>query len=187
MSIARVDRAARVRRALVELVAEHGLHGAGMNAIARRAGVATGTAYVHYQSKEELLLEAYREVKRDLSQASVSATGLPGAPASRFAAIWKALYLHLAEDAAKARFLVQLEVSPLVKQAHSSAGDGDEDSLLTAAASPDIAPLLADLPLEVLFDLGFGPAIRLAAGGSRPSKKALDRIAAACWRAITRP
>ena len=44
------ERAARIRRALVELVAEHGLHGAGMSAVANRAGVGTGTAYVYYAS-----------------------------------------------------------------------------------------------------------------------------------------
>lgn len=181
------DRAARVRRALVELVAEHGLHGAGMSAVARRAGVATGTAYVYYESKEELLLDAYREVKRDLSKVVALATGSPKTPDARFEAIWMALYLHLAEDPARARFLVQLEVSPFVKGAHASAADGDEDPLVSAAAAPDIAPLLADLPLEVLFDLGFGPAIRLAAGRSELSEVELDRIAAACWRAITKP
>ncbi len=181
-----VDRAARVRRALVELVADHGLHGAGMSAVAKRAGVATGTAYVYYDSKEELLLAAYREEKRNLGQAAALAAGSPAAPAARFAAIWKGVYAHLAEDPVRARFLVQLEVSPLVKQGGTSTPDEDEDPLL-AAAAPDMAPLLADLPLEVLFDLGFGPAVRLAAGGSQPSEAELDRVAAACWRAITRP
>lgn len=187
MTTTRVDRAARVRRALVELVAENGLHGAVMSAVASRAGVATGTAYVHYHSKEELLLEAYHEVKRGLGQAAVAAAEPPAAPAARFAAIWKGIYRHLAEDPVRARFLVQLEVSPLVNQAHASSPDGEGDPLMAAATAPDIVPLLADLPLEVLFDLGLGPAIRLAAGSSRPSELELDRIAAACWRAITRP
>ncbi|MGH8924776.1 MAG: TetR/AcrR family transcriptional regulator [Acidimicrobiia bacterium] len=186
MTTARVDRAARVRRALLELVAEHGLHGAGMSAVAKRAGVATGTAYVHYSSKEQLLFETYREVKRDLGEA-VSAAVSAAAPAARFAAIWKGVYLHLARDPARARFLVQLEASPLVKQAQASALDEGEDPLLAAAADPDVAPLLIDLPLEILFDLGFGPAIRLAAGSSRPSEPELDLVAAACWRAITKP
>lgn len=187
MTATRIDRAARVRRALLELVAEHGLAGAGMSAVARRAGVATGTAYVHYDSKEELLLAVYREVKRDLGEAARSAAESPAAPAARFSRIWKCVYRHLAADPAKARFLVQLDHSPLATQAHASAPDGEKDPLVAAATAPDIASLLADLPLEVLFDLGLGPAIRLAAGGSRPSETELDRVATACWRAITRP
>jgi AcrR family transcriptional regulator len=43
----KADRAAAVRAALRTLVAERGFHGASMGAVAREAGVATGTAYVH--------------------------------------------------------------------------------------------------------------------------------------------
>ena len=47
-----VDRPALIRKALRDLVAERGFHGASMGAVAQVAGVATGTAYVHYVSKE---------------------------------------------------------------------------------------------------------------------------------------
>ena len=63
------DRAAAVRAALRTLVADHGFHGAAMSAVARQAGVATGTAYTHYASKDELVLAAYRETKAALGRA----------------------------------------------------------------------------------------------------------------------
>ncbi|MGZ4707901.1 MAG: TetR/AcrR family transcriptional regulator, partial [Acidimicrobiales bacterium] len=58
-----VDRAAAVRAALRTLVARNGFHGASMSAVAAEAGVGTGTAYVHYASKDELVLATYLEVK----------------------------------------------------------------------------------------------------------------------------
>lgn len=180
------DRAARVRRALVEMVAERGLHGAGMSAVAKRAGVATGTAYVYYDSKEALLLDAYREVKVELGAAAVAAVNAHVDPTDRFLGIWKGVYRHLAADPARARFLVQVDHSPLAEQAHAAALDGGDDPLVAAATSPDIRPLLADLTLDVLYDLGLGPAVRLAAGRSHPSDAELDAVASACWRAITR-
>lgn len=64
MTSTKVDRAGLVRRAVVELVAERGIHGTSMSRVAERAGVATGTAYVHYESKEELLIAAFVETKR---------------------------------------------------------------------------------------------------------------------------
>jgi len=180
------DRAARIRRALVELVAEHGLHGAGMSAVADRAGVGTGTAYVYYASKEALLLDAYREVKRTLGAAATvpADAGMP--PAERFVRIWKRVYRHLAADPASARFLVQVEHSPLAAQAHATALAGDPDPLVAAAGSADLRPLLAELELELLYDLGLAPAVRLAATRTRLSDRSLDAVAAACWRAITR-
>lgn len=53
------DRPAAIRRALRDLVAGRGFRGASMSAIAESAGVATGTAYVHYASKKELVLATY--------------------------------------------------------------------------------------------------------------------------------
>lgn len=180
------DRAARIRRALVELVAERGLHGAGMSAVAERAGVGTGTAYVYYPSKQALLLDAYREVKLALGTAAMSAVDPQATPADRFVRIWFAIYRHLAADPAQARFLVQVDHSPLAAQAHAAALSGDDDPLVVAAASSDLRPLLADLDLELLYDLGLAPAVRLAAARSSLPDRELDAVAAACWRAITR-
>jgi hypothetical protein len=38
---------------------------------------------------------------------------------------------------------------------------------------------------ELLFDLGLGPAVRLAAAETAPGAEVLERIVRAGWRAIT--
>lgn len=57
----RTERAARTRQRLVKaatrVFAEDGLHGATSVAIARRAGVATGTFYLHFADKHALFEE----------------------------------------------------------------------------------------------------------------------------------
>ena len=40
---------------MVELVAENGFRGTSMAAVAQRAGVATGTAYVHFRRRTRWL------------------------------------------------------------------------------------------------------------------------------------
>ena len=180
------DRVGRIRRALVELVAEQGLYGAGMSAVAKRAGVGTGTAYVYYPSKEALLLDAYREVKLALGAAAMAGVDPESVPADRFRRIWTAVYRYLAADPARARFLVQVDHSPLAARAHALAVSGDEDPLVAAAGSADLQPLLAELEPELLYDLGLAPAVRLAATRPGLSDEELDVVAAACWRAITR-
>jgi hypothetical protein len=57
---------------------------------------------------------------------------------------------------------------------------------MQAALADDMAALLIDVPLEVLFDLGLGPAVRLVAAGVDLEPGMLDRMGRACWRAITR-
>ncbi len=182
-----LDRAEAVRRALRALVAQRGFHGASMSAVAAEAGVATGTAYTHYASKDELVLAAYRETKAELAQAATSGIeeGVP--PAARFRAIWLAAHRHLTANSDHALFLLQIDCSPYRAAAHEAASAGGGDPLLEQAATPDIAALLLPLPLEVIFELGLGPAVRLAAAGAELPDAELGAVAEACWRAISRP
>jgi hypothetical protein len=43
------------------------------------------------------------------------------------------------------------------------------------------------VPLEVIYELGLSPAVRLAAAGTELTAPQLDQIADACWRAVSRP
>jgi AcrR family transcriptional regulator len=51
----------RLRAAAVEVFAERGYEGAGVQEIARRAGLTTGAIYNRYSGKAELLAEAIRD------------------------------------------------------------------------------------------------------------------------------
>lgn len=176
-----------MRQALRRLVAERGFHGASMSAVASEAGVATGTAYNHYASKDELVLATYLETKAELGAAAVAGVD-PGAdPAERFRSIWLASYRHLASHPDHARFLLQVDSSPYRSSALEAGMARDGDPLIEAAAAPDIAARLLPLPVEVLYELGLAPAVRLAAHDPVPAEADLGAIAAACWRAISRP
>jgi AcrR family transcriptional regulator len=180
------DRAAAVRRALRRLVARAGFHGASMSAVARAAGVATGTAYTYYSSKEELILAAYVETKAELARAAAAELDRDADPAERFRGAWLAVYRHLAASGDHAVFLLQVDCSPYKRAAHEAALAGGGDALLEAAADPDLLACLAPLPLEVIYELGLAPAVRLAADGRRLRQHELVAIADACWRAISR-
>ena len=181
----KVDRAALVRRALVELVAENGFRGTSMAAVAERAGVATGTAYVHYKSKDELVLAAYVEVKAALASAAVAAAESEAAPDAVFKAIWHGMHEYLAADPVQAQFLVQVEASPYAVAAHEAAMS--DSGVVEAARFDELASSLVPLPPLLLWDLGMGPAIRLVASGTSLSRDDLIELAAACWRAVKRP
>jgi len=179
------DRPAAIRRALRDLVAERGFHGASMSAVAEAAGVATGTAYVHYASKEELVYATYLEVKDDLSAAVRAELDAKASPRQRYGQMWMAVYRHLREEPARARFLTQMEESPYYAQAHAHLLERG-DPLLQEATQSDIVALLAPLPPEVLFSLSLGSAVRLVASGIDLDHDQLATIVEAGWRAITR-
>jgi AcrR family transcriptional regulator len=180
------DRAAAVRGALRALVARNGFHGASMSAVASEAGVATGTAYTYYASKDDLVLAAYRETKAEFSAAAVAGLDATADAGGQFRGIWLAAYRHLNAHPDHARFLLQVDHSPYRTAAYEAVIAGD-DPLVAHAATPDTAARLLPLPLEVIYELGLSPAVRLAASGARLTDDQLDMIASACWRAITNP
>ena len=157
-----------------------------MSAVAAEAGVATGTAYTHYASKDELLIAAYRETKAELAAAATSDLDSSAGPDKRFELLWLSAYRHLAANREHALFLLQVDCSPYRDEAHGAALAVGDDPLLREAASPDIAARLLPLPLEVLYELGLAPAVRLAASGIELSDEELGAVAEACWRAVTR-
>ncbi len=155
-----------------------------MAAVAERAGVATGTAYVHYDSKDQLVIATYLEIKADLSAAAVAGMDEAMPPRDRFLHVWGNAYRHLAADPARARYLAQVEASPYSQRAHELAMERDDPLI---AASARMAQDTVDLPVVVVWDLGFGPAIRLAANPQSTLGAAqLERLAEACWRAVSK-
>ena len=57
---------AKLMRAASLIVARDGMEAATTAAIAGEAGVAEGTLYRHFESKDELLIAAYRQMKQEV-------------------------------------------------------------------------------------------------------------------------
>jgi AcrR family transcriptional regulator len=71
----------RIVRAALELVARGGYREAQVAAVAKRAGVATGTVYRHFPSKADLLTEVFRVASQHEVDAVASATAEAGGTA----------------------------------------------------------------------------------------------------------
>lgn len=180
-----VDRAALVRGALRTLVAEHGFHGASMISVAKAAGVATGTAYIYYPSKDALVLATYLETKAELGAAALADLTDELAPAERFRRIWLAIYRHLRARPDHARFILQVDHSPYRAALYAAVLAGD-DPLVGEVTRPEITAALRPFPPEVLWELGLAPAVRLAVGEVELSDEQLGEVAEACLRAVRR-
>ena len=168
----------------MELVAERGFRGTSMAAVAERASVATGTAYVHYSSKDDLVLAAYVELKADLGLAATGAIDPTAPPPERFRLMWFAIRNHLAANPERAQFLVQVEMSPYAEAGHEAALAQDDGNLLEAVGA-DMLEMFVDLPGLVLYDLAIGPLVRIIASGNDLTAKDWDRLCSASWRAVT--
>lgn len=154
-----------------------------MSRVAKAADVATGTAYVHYESKEDLVIATYLEIKHDLGAAVALRVDAEAAPKDRYRQLWTATYDHLTDEPARARFLTQMEESPFYAEAHRQLLERG-DRLVEMATSEDLIELLVPLPLDVIYVLTLGVAVRLVAGGIRLGTEEVEMLVAATWRAV---
>jgi AcrR family transcriptional regulator len=77
----------RIRAAALALVSEHGYAGCSIAAVARRAGVATGSVYRHFPAKADLVAEVFRVASQREVDAFARAASLEGSAAEGIAAV----------------------------------------------------------------------------------------------------
>ncbi len=148
----------RLLRAARDLIEEGGYAAASVVAITARAGLAAGTLYRHFGSKEELFVELFRSVcDRELEAMRAAARGSGGPTTERHTTRLENVLLTFAERALRrprlAWALIAEPVDPLVDaerllyratyaalvadglRAAIAAGElPDQDAVLTAAA-----------------------------------------------------
>lgn len=105
----------RIVRAATELVARGGYREAQVAAVARRAGVATGTVYRHFPSKADLLTEVFRVASQREVDAVAAKTARHGSAPQRLAAAVETFARRALEGRRLAWALLAEPVDPAVE------------------------------------------------------------------------
>ena len=86
------DKKRAIFDSMLELVKENGFHGCPMSSLAKSAGVAAGTIYHYFESKEQLIQELYAFTSDRIIQAMFEGDN-PSLPyKDRFFNFWRNLY-----------------------------------------------------------------------------------------------
>jgi AcrR family transcriptional regulator len=105
----------RIVDAALDQLAEGGYASASMAAVARRAGVATGTVYRHFPSKGDLFAEVFRKASQREVDA-LKATTARGEPAATRLAAWVETFVRRAlAEPVRAYALIAEPVDPAVE------------------------------------------------------------------------
>ena len=185
------DKRSDIIQASMELISEQGFHGAPMSGIAAKAGVATGTIYRYFDSRNELITELYRELEKRII--SVIQDGYPvGRPIrERFLHLVSNLFRHFIACPLHFRYLEQYHNSPYGTSLR-------QEILLNRAKEPNILSnlflegierkVLKDFPLPVLFALTMGPLRDLIRdhilGFISLNEETIRQVIEACWESI---
>lgn len=191
--MAKNDKREEIVRAALELIAEHGFHGAPMAMIANRAGVGAGTIYRYFENKDVMITELFREFE-ERSHPVIKNGYVPENPiCERFIHLCTALMRYFIDNPLDFRFIEQFFNSPY-GIAHR------RDKLLGTKEGCDVfkdlfesgirQEAMKDLPLVILFDLAFGPILAVARdhilGFIKLDDELIAKSVEACWDAIKR-
>lgn len=186
------DKRDAIIQATLELVAEHGFHGAPMSMVASRAGVAAGTIYRYFENKDLLIREIYACL--ELQAWSIIKEEYPeGGPIrARFLHICRKLIDYFLSSSMEFRFVEQFHNSPygVACRRDKFFGKKDKDLVTTLFEEGQSQQVIKDLPLPILSALTFGPLVDACRDHILQfielDNLLIDKIAEACWDAVKR-
>ena len=138
-----------IHRAALKIINREGLTGAPVSRIAREAGVAAGTMYVYYKSKDELLLSLYGNIQEELGAALKEVMDENLAEKPRFFRLWLAAFKYYIKNPDAFMFTKQFSSSPLVKMTGESAIPEGYRLLAKVLEAGQEEKLLKKMPLPV--------------------------------------
>jgi len=95
-----------------KLFIDHGFHGTSMQMIAKAAGIAAGTVYLHFPSKEVLIRTIYRRAVADMLGWLLNGYNPDLVPFERYRSFWLNAYHELQDKQSLVHFKDLYERSP---------------------------------------------------------------------------
>lgn len=186
------DKREAVMQAAMALVGEHGFHGSPMAEIAAQAGVAAGTIYRFFESKDALIKEIKTSLEGQILAAVTEGYPADGPVRERFQHVERGVIGYFIRSPLQFRFMEQYHNSPYGRDARREKLFGKKKrnligDLLEEGRSRRI---VKDLPLPILYALAFGPVIEVCRDHILEFVTLDDRLieltVEACWDAIRR-
>jgi AcrR family transcriptional regulator len=181
----------RLVRAALELFTTQGYHVTTTPQIARKAGVAEGTIYRHFRSKQQLLNELYRGAARWAARLVTESDAVKAGAPEKLGELGRALAAGAAREPAAARlFFLQGHAVPLDDESRKAARDfhrGLESVVAQGKADGSIKPGAAELWAAVWLNVVSLALDRVSSREWAEDHGGVQQALDAAWDAIAAP
>jgi len=192
----KTDKREDIMQVALELIAERGFHDAPMSLIAKKAGVAAGTIYRYFESKDVLINELFHEIEGKMSEVLLEGYPIDKPVRDKFFHIFVGSCRYFLTNPIHFRYMEQYVNSPygiserrdkflgkdINHHGHETLREIFEDGISQH--------ILKDVPVMVLFPLSIGPLLYLirdhTLGFIALEEPLIQQIAEACWDSIKR-
>ncbi len=177
-----------IHNAALKIINKQGLYQAPVSQIAKEAGVAAGTMYVYYKSKDQLVISLYKIVLKGLSTSVHDAVQESLDERSRFFKIWLAIFKYYITNPDKFLYLRQFSASPYGKEIGDDEFMKSVEPLARVIGDAIRKGQLKDLPLPLVVSMVMGnieATVRIQLSGSlQLSGALLQELLTSSWRAL---
>jgi AcrR family transcriptional regulator len=145
------DKRNAILDAATRVFAERGLTAAPTSEISKRAGVAEGTLFTYFKTKDELINALYREIKLELADAMMSGFPRKKSVRTRLRHVWDGYVNWGVKHPAQRKVLAQLQVSGMLAKESIEVGSApfvEMQNTIRDAIERHI--LRTDLPIELI-------------------------------------
>ncbi len=187
------DKREAILRATLELVAEHGFHGAPCAMIAEHAGVAAGTIYRYFENKDVLINELYGELEKKVYSVLTAGYQTDRPIRERFLHLGVAFLGYMISSPLEFKYIEQFHNSPYGAAFRRDKILGETSNCYIYRPLFDQGveqQVIKGLPLVVLYDLAFGAIMAVARnhilGFIQLDDYLVNQIVEACWDSLKR-
>jgi len=183
------EKRAAIIQAHIELVSENGFHGSPVAMVAERAGVAAGTIYRYFESKDVLTMATYVDLEERLMEKVLEDYPEQGGVRDKFAHLARVLVTQWISSPVEFRFMEQFHNSPYGTAHRREKMLGRDEDLCRLIFTEGLEKkLVKDLPLQMLFALFFGPLIYICRdhilGFFTLDDSLLQQAVDSCWNSV---
>ncbi|OJJ14449.1 hypothetical protein BKI52_42465 [marine bacterium AO1-C] len=116
MNIQSMDKREKILQTVMEEIAQEGVNGSPMSQIAKKSGVATGTIYHHFKSKEEIINEIFSTIRKKLKGVIDTVKAKKPAFKEEFEQVWLGFYHHFVAHPLEFKFMQQVDNTPIITE-----------------------------------------------------------------------
>jgi len=155
------DKRKAILESSLELIALQGFHGTSMKQIANNAKVASGTIYVYFEKKDDLIHQLFVEIRQELNEVIFGGFNSDISFKENFMILWNEVLEYYLKFPLKYNFLEQFSNSPFINDITLEEGTQALAPAYSLFRNAQKGGELKQLPISALIALTHGPIVGL--------------------------
>lgn len=152
------DKRQALLKAALTLFTQHGFDGTPTSKIAKEAGVATGTLFHYFKTKEELINQLYLEIKQELTRDLFAGVSDEQTLRGKVYKIWFNCIAWSLKYPEKLRFFLQFSSSPYISNLTREEATQHLSFIRDLIEEGKRQDMIKEMPTDLLVDINTGLA-----------------------------